>query len=524
MNETVQFSTAQVESTEKALSTLENYINFFPAPVYVIDPNRMEFLSINGGLRELLGFSESDVELLRFDVSSLIHQEDDALFRSTLENLKTGVYGLTHTFVVRFKKKDGGCIYARNLCRVFEDERWPQGSILCAVENITEQVRAEEELHAIRQLFDETERLILFGTWSWTPSTDKLEWTDGMYALLEYERGEVGHVDNEFFDKHIVADQIDVLRQAVAEAREQKKDFDREFVIRTHNGREKYVQSKGKPILDKDGNIKKVVGITRDVTHKKTFEKERERYIRELNRSNKELEEFAYVASHDMHEPLRKILTFSERLRNKYMDALGDDGKLYLERISASAGNMRNLIDNLLEFSRVSRGTRNFERCDLNVILRDVISDQELKIEETGTRISVGQLPEIEGVHSELRQLFNNLIGNALKFRKKDTPPEIKISGHRLTHREKSDLLLPFNQPFFRIDVADNGIGFEGIYAEKIFEIFQRLHGKSEYSGSGIGLAICKKIAENHGGSIHATGAADSGATFSVILPEKQNH
>src|SRR5690606_20271884 len=168
------------------------------------------------------------------------------------------------------------------------------------------------------------------------PSTDKLEWTDGMYALLEYERGEVGHVDNEFFDKHIVADQIDVLRQAVAEAREQKKDFDREFVIRTHNGREKYVQSKGKPILDKDGNIKKVVGITRDVTHKKTFEKERERYIRELNRSNKELEEFAYVASHDMHEPLRKILTFSERLKNKYMDALGDDSKLYLERISAS--------------------------------------------------------------------------------------------------------------------------------------------------------------------------------------------
>src|SRR5690606_24392772 len=182
------------------------------------------------------------------------------------------------------------------------------------------------------------------------------------------------------------------------------------FVIRTRTGREKFVHSKGKPILDKDGNIKKVVGITRDVTHKKTFEKERERYIRELNRSNKELEEFAYVASHDMHEPLRKILTFSERLRNKYMDALGDDGKLYLERISASAGNMRILIDHLLEFSRVSRGTRNFQRCELNVILRDVISDQELKIEETGTRISVGQLPEIEGVHSELRQLFNNLI------------------------------------------------------------------------------------------------------------------
>ncbi len=524
MNETVQFSTARVKSTEKEQSTLENYINFFPAPVYVVDPNRMEFLSINDVLRELLGFSESDVELLGSNVSSFLHKEDDNLFRTTLQSLNTGGNATTHTFTVRFNKKDGGCIYARNVCRAISDEGWPRGSLFCVVENISDQVRAEEELHAIRQLFHETERLILFGTWSWTPSTDKLEWTDGMYALLDYSRGEVGHVDNEFFQKHIVPDHINVLRQAVADVMEQKKDFDREFVIRTRNGREKFVHSKGKPILDKDGNIKKIVGITRDVTHKKTFEKERERYIRELNRSNKELEEFAYVASHDMHEPLRKILTFSERLKSKYINALGENGKLYLERISASAGNMRNLIDNLLEFSRVSRGTRNFERCDLNAILHDVISDQELKIEETTTRISVEKLPEIEGVQSELRQLFNNLIGNALKFRKKDTPPVITISSHRLTHKEKSDLLLPFNQLFYRIDVADNGIGFEGIYAEKIFEIFQRLHGKSDYSGSGIGLAICKKIAENHGGWIHATGAADAGATFSVILPEKQSH
>jgi signal transduction histidine kinase len=229
------------------------------------------------------------------------------------------------------------------------------------------------------------------------------------------------------------------------------------------------------------------------------------------------------VASHDLHEPLRKILTFSERLKGKFQTSLGDDGKVYLDRIWASADSMRNLIDNLLDFSRITRSARTFVPCNLNSVLRGVMSDQELRIEETTTILNIGDLPEIEAVPAEMKQLFNNLIGNALKFRKKDVQPEININCRKLTHKEKSDLFLPFNQVFFKIDVVDNGIGFESVYSERIFEIFQRLHGKTEYAGSGIGLSICKKIVENHDGIIYATSEPGKGSIFSVILPEKQH-
>src|SRR5690606_12389305 len=189
-----------------------------------------------------------------------------------------------------------------------------------------------------------------------------------------------------------------------------------------------------------------------------------------------------------------------------------------------SAENMRALIDNLLEFSKITRGSRSYTKCDIHDILNEVISDQELKIEETGTLIKLKTLPVIEAVSSEMRQLFNNLVSNALKFRKKSESPVLTITCKRLNHREKSDHFLPFDQVFYQINVQDNGIGFESIYGEKIFEILQRLHGKAEYTGSGIGLSICKKIVDAHEGIICATSEPGVGSVFSVILPERQFH
>src|SRR5690606_15872168 len=154
----------------------------------------------------------------------------------------------------------------------------------------------------------------------------------------------------------------------------------------------------------------------------------------------------------------------------------------------------------------------------------EVMADQELRIEETSTTFKIKSLPVIDAVSSEMRQLFNNLIGNALKFRRKDVAPIVTISCKRLTHKEKSACFLPFDQVFYQIDVEDNGIGFEPEYGEKIFEIFQQLHGKAEYSGTGIGLAICKKIIDNHEGVIYATSEPGTGSVFSVILPERQFH
>lgn len=523
MSQQIQRLTSLGSSGEKDNSLHESCINFFPALVYTMDLDRGEVIALNDKLTEYLEYTVGDLEAYGSKLSALVYEGDSDVYANALQAFRVLKPGDSHTFTARFNKKGGGCRYLKTTGHHLTSSPINAFHVFCVSQDITDWVRKEEEAKTTRQLFEETENLILFGTWSWTKKTDHLEWTDGMFQLLEYSKDEVPEVSTRFFIKHILPEYIDTASRAVTEAINNGTGFDEEFIIRTRNGNEKYVHSKGKVLLDKDGNLQRIFGITRDVTLKKSYEKELDRYIRELNRSNKELEEFAYVASHDMHEPLRKILTFSERLKTKYSDTLGDDGKVYLDRIGASAGNMRNLIDNLLEFSRVSRGTRSFEQCDLKKVVSDVLADQELRIEETATSITLDQLPVVEAVSSEMRQLFNNLISNALKFRSREITPTINISAHKLTHNEKSGLLLPFNKPFYRIDVTDNGIGFDAMYAEKIFEIFQRLHGKSEFSGSGIGLAICKKIVENHGGLIRATGKQGSGATFSVILPEKQN-
>lgn len=241
-----------------------------------------------------------------------------------------------------------------------------------------------------------------------------------------------------------------------------------------------------------------------------------------MQHSNKELEEFAYVASHDLQEPLRKISTFTGRLNEKYASEIGEEGKLYVDRIIASSGNMRILIDNLLEFSRISRIKQPFVELNLNFVLRQVRNDLELNVEETGTTIKSDDLPTIEASMSQMKQLFNNILNNAIKFRKEDVKPEIIISSKTLADADKKKFNLASQKNFFAITICDNGIGFENEYATKIFQIFQRLHGKSEYPGSGIGLAICKKIVDHHNGIIFAENVPDKGACFTIILPEKQ--
>ena len=492
--------------------------------IYVFDLSREEISFSNKRISEFLGFSSSEIESNHQDLLSLFYEDDVSSFYDFVEKAKNLSENESFTFVAKFRHNLGGCKYLKTTVSFLEKSEKSNGpaTVLCFAENVTDQMKLEEEFRATRQLFDESEKLLLFGTWSWTPRTDKLEWTEGMYELLEYRPDEVEEVSHTFYQKHVLPEHLEALQKSLQDMSDREDGFEIDYVIRTKTGREKYVFSKVKPFADADGTLKKVVGITRDITNKKNAEKERERNIRELNRSNKELEEFAYVASHDMHEPLRKILTFAERIKGRFGEDLGEDGKLYLDRITSSAENMRNLIDNLLEFSKVSRGARSFTTCELNEILKNVISDQELRIEETGTNIVVETLPVLEAVPSELRQLFNNLISNALKFRKKDVAPVITISARRLSHKEKADHLLRFNKHYFQIDVKDNGIGFEAVYAERIFEIFQRLHGKAEYSGSGIGLAICKKIVESHDGIIYASSEPGKGSTFSVIIPEKQ--
>jgi light-regulated signal transduction histidine kinase (bacteriophytochrome) len=261
----------------------------------------------------------------------------------------------------------------------------------------------------------------------------------------------------------------------------------------------------------------------RELEEKKEEIRALKRHIRQLYKSNKELEEFAYIASHDLQEPLRKIAMFGEQLRLKLGNLPDQESKLLLSRILASSASMKSLIDHLLEFSKVTPGTNNFSELDLHSLLNQVIDDLELKIEETQSRITVkGVLPTIEAVPSEMKQLFTNLVLNSIKFKKNEIPPAIEISVRKLTKEEKKMHHFQSSRTFYKIDILDNGIGFNEEYSNKIFQIFQRLHSKTEYPGTGIGLAICKKIVENHNGLIFAHGVPDEGATFTIVLPEKQ--
>ncbi|QRO01670.1 PAS domain S-box protein [Archangium violaceum] len=232
-----------------------------------------------------------------------------------------------------------------------------------------------------------------------------------------------------------------------------------------------------------------------------------------LEQSNRELESFAYVASHDLQEPLRKIQTFGERLKATSAAALGPEGLGYLERMYGASTRMRRLIDDLLSFSRVASKAQPFARVDLAEIARDVVGDLEAAIEKEGATITLGTLPVFEADPMQMRQLLQNLVSNALKFRREDVAPAISIHGTEDARTGRCELV-----------VQDNGIGFDEKYIDRIFNVFQRLHGRtSKYEGTGIGLAICRKIAERHGGSITAHSSPGEGAAFIVTLPLVQH-
>lgn len=237
--------------------------------------------------------------------------------------------------------------------------------------------------------------------------------------------------------------------------------------------------------------------------------KELELLTEHLKESNMELENFAYISSHDLQEPLRKIQSFGDRLKSMEQDNLSDKGKDYLDRILSAASRMQNLINDLLEFSRLSNPVPEFSRIHPNSILQEVISDMEITIERTGARIKIETLPVIMGNPTQIRQLFQNLISNAIKFRKEDETPVIRI--YWKTSGQMTDI-------FFE----DNGIGFDEKYLDRIFTIFQRLENR-KYEGTGIGLAICKKIALFHHGNIMANSSPGRGSVFKVSFPAPGN-
>lgn len=298
-------------------------------------------------------------------------------------------------------------------------------------------------------------------------------------------------------------DEYEELRDRMANVRMGDKVGPCVNRLRTKSGEYKWIE--WRTVVDAGGML---FSTMRDVTESRQDAQRLEALSQELARSNRELQEFATVASHDLQEPLRKIRTFGDKLAAK-ADTLDEQGRDYLMRMQSAATRMQRLIEDLLSFSRIAGRPPQPKRVDLATVAREVVADLEARVAETSARLEIGDLPAIQADPMQMRQLLQNLIGNALKFHAPGKAPVVKV-----TASVRADTCV--------LEVADEGIGFDEKYLDRIFAVFQRLHGRGEYEGTGMGLAICRRIAERHGGTIAARSKPGEGATFVVTLPREQ--
>jgi PAS domain S-box-containing protein len=288
---------------------------------------------------------------------------------------------------------------------------------------------------------------------------------------------------------------------------ESKAPYDVEYRMRRYDGEYRYFAARAVPVLNDDGSVREWVGTCTDIHDRKLAEESIQRYSEELKRSNQELEHFAYVSSHDLQEPLRTLASFAQLLSENYRGRLDSDANEFIAFMVDGAKRMQTLIDDLLSFSRVGTRGKPLAPVACEEVMRAVLDDLEVAITESGAQVTHDPLPEVMGDDVQLRQLLQNLTGNALKFRKPDQPPHVHVSAARSGNG-------------WHFSVRDNGIGIDPGFFDRIFIIFQRLHNRQDYAGTGIGLAVCKKIVERHGGRIWPESDPGQGSTFHFTIPD----
>jgi PAS domain S-box-containing protein len=344
-----------------------------------------------------------------------------------------------------------------------------------------------------------------------------LNWNKGAESIKGYSRSEA--IGKNFQIFYSDADRKEnVPQQLIQEAKEHGKVVHEGWRVRK-DGSSFWANVVITALHDAEGEVVGFLKITRDLTSQKYAEDVLKEKNKELERMNQELTSFAYVASHDLQEPLRKIQTFASRILEMEKGKFSERGIEYFSRLQGAAARMQTLIQDLLTYSRTTSSENKPESIDLNILLEAVKTDLEEVIREKNAVITSPQLPIVTGVKFQYHQLLLNLISNALKFSKPDVPPKIEISHAIVKAEQVKKHLAEKGKNYHYFTFRDNGIGFESEYNEKIFEVFQRLHGKAEYTGTGIGLSICKKIIENHNGFIYAEGEPGKGATFYFYIP-----
>ena len=373
---------------------------------------------------------------------------------------------------------------------------------------------ANKRLQMQNQTFELAENIAKLGSYKWNIANGELEYSDNLFRLLDCEPQEFLPT----FEKFLAFIHPDDLPQVIQNGEQTIQTgvlVETPYRIISKTGKTKYLRSSG--YFSGEGANRLLMGTVQDISNDVEASQELKAKNLELENANTELASFSYVASHDLQEPLRKIQIFSNRILDKDGERLSEATKDYFNRINAAAQRMRNLIESLLSFSRTIHGVLAFEKTDLNETLLEVQTDLNELISQKNAVIESEPLPILNAVPVMMHQLFLNLIGNSLKYSKDEVAPQIKITAEKVTINEK-DGQVSQQETFWKITISDNGIGFEQRYEHKIFEVFQRLHSKTTFEGTGIGLAICKKIVQLHKGTITATAQLNVGATFTFFL------
>ena len=450
--------------------------------------------------------------------------------------------------------------YYNHIFKALSNANGERYGVMVTTIEVTEQVLNRQTIAEAETTLRGAIDMAELGTWQIDLTTKFFNYSARLRHWFGFDPDEV--ITRERAYSPLRAEDVPRVEQAIAQALTPggSGNYDIEYTIdAAPDRRERILHVMGKAFFDQGGQAYKLSGTAQDVTAQRKLQVALEQEVQErtealaasneelaaineemtatneelastnqeltesnqlLFRSNENLQQFAYVASHDLQEPLRKIQSFGDLLRSRYGAELGE-GVEHLERMQAAASRMSTLIRDLLAFSRISTQQDTTAPVALQQVITTVLADLDLRIQETGAVIEPGPLPTVPGDRAQLEQLFQNLLSNALKFRRSGVAPLIRVQGELVAFSQLPPTVKPTRQVavYHRIDVIDNGIGFDDKYVDRIFQVFQRLHGKNEFAGTGIGLAICEKVAANHGGAITATSQPGQGATFSVYLP-----